>query len=32
MTSDHRVVDGVMAAAYLKTVKQYLENPAMILV
>lgn len=32
MSSDHRVVDGAMAAAYLQTVKQYLEAPATLLV
>lgn len=32
MSSDHRVVDGAMAAAYLATVKQYLEAPATLLV
>jgi pyruvate dehydrogenase E2 component (dihydrolipoamide acetyltransferase) len=32
MSSDHRVVDGAMAAAFLQTVKQYLEAPATLLV
>lgn len=32
MSSDHRVVDGAMAAAYLSTVKQLLEAPATLLV
>ena len=32
MSSDHRVIDGAMAAEYLQTVKGYLENPASILV
>jgi pyruvate dehydrogenase E2 component (dihydrolipoyllysine-residue acetyltransferase) len=32
MSSDHRVVDGAMAAQYLRTVKQYLESPATLLV
>lgn len=32
MSSDHRVIDGAMAAAYLQTVKQYLEAPATLLV
>lgn len=32
MSSDHRVVDGAMAAAYLKTVKDLLEKPATLLV
>lgn len=32
MSSDHRVVDGAMAAQYLATVKQMLEKPATLLV
>lgn len=32
MSSDHRVIDGAMAAEYLTTVKRYLEAPASILV
>ncbi|MFM9996535.1 MAG: dihydrolipoamide acetyltransferase family protein [Phycisphaerales bacterium] len=32
MSSDHRVVDGAMAAQYLATVKQMLERPATLLV
>ncbi|MCK6475914.1 MAG: 2-oxo acid dehydrogenase subunit E2, partial [Phycisphaerales bacterium] len=32
MSSDHRVVDGAMAAAYLNTVKSLLEKPATLLV
>jgi pyruvate dehydrogenase E2 component (dihydrolipoamide acetyltransferase) len=32
MSSDHRIVDGAMAAAYLNTVKSYLERPATLLV
>ncbi len=32
MSSDHRVIDGAMAAQYLATVRQYLENPATLLV
>jgi pyruvate dehydrogenase E2 component (dihydrolipoamide acetyltransferase) len=32
MSSDHRVIDGAMAAAYLNTVKGYLERPATLLV
>jgi len=32
MSSDHRVVDGAMAAKYLSTVKQLLEHPATLLV
>ena len=32
MSSDHRVVDGAMAAQYLSTVKKLLESPATLLV
>jgi pyruvate dehydrogenase E2 component (dihydrolipoamide acetyltransferase) len=32
MSSDHRIVDGAMAAQYLATVKHMLEQPAMLLV
>lgn len=32
MSSDHRVVDGAMAAQYLQTVKDLLEKPASLLV
>lgn len=32
MSSDHRVIDGAMAAQYLSTVKNFLENPATLLV
>jgi len=32
MSSDHRVIDGAMAAQYLQTVKQLLEAPATLLV
>lgn len=32
MSSDHRIVDGAMAAQYLSTVKGYLERPATLLV
>jgi len=32
MSSDHRVIDGAMAAQYLGTVKQFLEHPATLLV
>lgn len=32
MSSDHRVIDGAMAAAYLNSVKELLENPATLLV
>jgi pyruvate dehydrogenase E2 component (dihydrolipoamide acetyltransferase) len=32
MSSDHRIVDGAMAAQYLQTVKEMLEKPATLLV
>ncbi len=32
LSVDHRVVDGAVGAEYLKVLKQYLENPAMMLV
>ena len=32
MSSDHRVIDGAMAAQYLRTVKDLLEKPATLLV
>ena len=32
ISSDHRIIDGVMAAAYLQSVKSYLESPASLLV
>lgn len=32
MSSDHRIVDGAMAAQYLNTVKGFLEKPATLLV
>jgi pyruvate dehydrogenase E2 component (dihydrolipoamide acetyltransferase) len=32
ISSDHRIVDGAMAAAYLNSVKSMLENPAALLV
>jgi len=32
MSSDHRIVDGAMAAEYLNAVKDMLENPATLLV
>jgi pyruvate dehydrogenase E2 component (dihydrolipoamide acetyltransferase) len=32
LSSDHRIIDGAMAAEYLSTVKQYLEKPATLLV
>ncbi len=32
ISSDHRIIDGTMAAAYLNTVKELLESPASLLV
>lgn len=32
LSADHRVVDGVAAAQFLKTLQKYLENPAALLV
>jgi len=32
MSSDHRIIDGAMAALYLRTVKELLESPASLLV
>lgn len=32
ISSDHRIIDGAMAAAYLKTIKELLESPASLLV
>jgi pyruvate dehydrogenase E2 component (dihydrolipoamide acetyltransferase) len=32
MSSDHRIIDGAMAAQYLATVRNYLEKPATLLV
>lgn len=32
MSSDHRIIDGAMAAEYVQTVKQLLESPASLLV
>lgn len=32
LSSDHRVVDGVAASEFLKTVQKYLENPASLIV
>ncbi len=32
ISADHRVVDGAIAAAFLKTVKKYMENPALLVV
>ncbi|MBV9123031.1 MAG: pyruvate dehydrogenase complex dihydrolipoamide acetyltransferase [Planctomycetes bacterium] len=32
MSCDHRVIDGALGAAYLKELKHFLENPALLLV
>jgi pyruvate dehydrogenase E2 component (dihydrolipoamide acetyltransferase) len=32
MSCDHRVIDGATGAKFLQTLKQYLEEPAMMLV
>ena len=32
MSCDHRVIDGAIGATYLKTLKNYLENPMLILI
>ncbi|MCZ6835415.1 MAG: dihydrolipoamide acetyltransferase family protein [Planctomycetota bacterium] len=32
LSSDHRVIDGAMAAQYLASLRQYIENPASLLV
>ncbi len=32
LSADHRVIDGTLAAQFLKTLKQLLENPAILLV
>jgi pyruvate dehydrogenase E2 component (dihydrolipoamide acetyltransferase) len=32
LSCDHRVVDGASGAAFLQTLKAYLENPVMMLV
>jgi pyruvate dehydrogenase E2 component (dihydrolipoamide acetyltransferase) len=32
MSSDHRIIDGAMAAAYLTTVKEFIEQPGALLV
>ncbi len=32
LSVDHRVVDGVAAALFLKTLKNYLENPALLMI
>jgi pyruvate dehydrogenase E2 component (dihydrolipoamide acetyltransferase) len=32
LNNDHRVIDGAMAAQYLQTLKQLIENPATLMV
>ncbi len=32
LSNDHRVIDGAMAARYLQTMREYIENPEMMLV
>jgi pyruvate dehydrogenase E2 component (dihydrolipoamide acetyltransferase) len=32
LSSDHRVIDGALAAKFMKTLQKYLENPAILLV
>jgi pyruvate dehydrogenase E2 component (dihydrolipoamide acetyltransferase) len=32
LSLDHRIIDGAMAARYLATLKQLIENPATLLV
>ena len=32
LSADHRVIDGVAAAEFLKTLQKYLENPAVLLI
>ena len=32
LSSDHRIIDGAMAAQYLQTLKGYIENPATLMV
>jgi pyruvate dehydrogenase E2 component (dihydrolipoamide acetyltransferase) len=32
LSADHRVVDGALAAKFMKTLQKYLENPAILLV
>ena len=32
LSNDHRIIDGAMAAEYLRTVKEMVENPATVLV
>jgi len=31
LSSDHRVVDGMIAAQFLKSFKKYMENPLLLL-
>ena len=31
LTADHRIVDGAVAAQFLAKLKEYLENPALLL-
>ena len=31
LSSDHRVIDGIIAAEFINIVKKYLENPALLL-
>ena len=32
LSNDHRVIDGAMAAQFLGTLREFLENPATLLV
>jgi pyruvate dehydrogenase E2 component (dihydrolipoamide acetyltransferase) len=32
MSCDHRVIDGALGAEYLKELRHFLENPALLLV
>lgn len=32
LSADHRIIDGVAAAEFLKTLQQYLQNPAVLLI
>jgi pyruvate dehydrogenase E2 component (dihydrolipoamide acetyltransferase) len=32
LSSDHRVIDGAMAAEYMQTLKGFIENPATLMV
>ena len=32
LASDHRVIDGIDAAKFLKTFQRYIENPAVLLI